>query len=384
MIGASPHQYRAGGRKLGRGNTLIDTALSQARVVERTGSPSILTLRHLAHRMDVDYKFLRRVITDVKSEFYRDFWISKRSGGQRRIVVPEPRLMAVQRWISREILSTQPVHEVSHAYSKQSSILKCAAQHVGAGWLIKFDIHDYFESISDRRVYAAFRSVGYQPLVAFELARICTRVWVKPPHEFDPSLTIPNPERRGIAAYQRRYMGYLPQGAPTSPMLSNLVSRKLDADLLELALSEGMIVTRYSDDITFSAPSGTFDRNRAGALVGRVREILVRHHFGLHEKKIIISPPGARKIVLGLLVDGDKPRLTKTMRARITDHVRGVDRFGLAAHRIERKFDALSGMVAHIEGLLRFASGIDADFVKPLNATFQAALSRDGWTPTPC
>ncbi|MGD7428499.1 reverse transcriptase family protein, partial [Ralstonia pseudosolanacearum] len=202
-------------------------------------------------------------ISDANSEFYRDFWIRKQSGGQRRIVVPHSRLMAVQRWISREILATQQVHEISHAYSKHSSIRKCAEQHVGAGWLVKLDIHDYFESISDRRVYGVFRAIGYQPLVAFELARLCTRVWVKPPNEFEPELTIPNAERRGIAAYERRYMGYLPQGAPTSPMLSNLVSRNLDVDLLTLASVEGMVVTRYADDITFSAPSKMFSRERA-------------------------------------------------------------------------------------------------------------------------
>ena len=381
MINASPHQYRNGGRAFGRSDALIHNALSQAHLVERNLAPSILTLRHLAHRMDVDYKFLRRVITDVESEFYRDFRIRKRSGGQRQIVVPSPRLMAVQRWISREILSTQPVHKISHAYSKHSSIFECARRHVGAGWLIKLDIHDFFESISDRRVYGAFRAIGYQPLVAFELARICTRVWVKPPNEFDLSVAVPNAARRGIVAYQRRYTGYLPQGAPTSPMLSNLVSRNLDADLSDLAMSEGMVVTRYSDDITLSAPSDGFSRDRAGPLVWRVREILLRHQFVLHEKKIVISPPGTRKIVLGLLVDGDRPRLTKAMRSRIADHVRGVDRFGLLAHQIERKFDALSGMVAHIRGLIRFAHDIDSDFAKPLSATFQAALIRDGWSP---
>lgn len=383
MISASPHQYRAKGRALGLSDALVDNAISQARAVERNGAPSILTLRHLAYRMDVDYNFLREVISDARSQFYRDFWISKRSGGQRRIVVPDPRLMAVQRWISREILSTQPVHDISYAYSKQSSILKCAAQHAGAGWLIKLDIHDYFESISDRRIYTVFRSIGYQPLIAFELARICTRVWMKPPSEFTPDLKIPNAKRRGITAYERRYMGYLPQGAPSSPMLSNLVSWKLDADLFELASAEGMVVTRYSDDITFSAPSKCFSRERAGVLIRRAREILTRHQFSLHENKITVSPPGGRKVVLGLLVDGDKPRLTKAMRRRIADHVRGVDRFGLAAHQAERKFDALSGMVFHIEGLLRFAAGIDPEFAHPLNATFQAALSRDGWTPPP-
>lgn len=286
MISASPHRYRVGGRVIGRSNALIDRALTQATAVERNGTPSILTLRHLAHRMDIDYGFLRQVITDVRSEFYRDFWVSKRNGGLRRIVVPEPRLMAVQRWIAREILSSQPVDPISHAYSKQSSIFKCAEKHVCAGWLIKIDIHNYFESISERRVYAVFRAIGYQPLIAFELARLCTRVWVIPPPDVEPHRMIPNAAKRGIVAYQRRYMGYLPQGAPSSPMLSNLVSRKLDDDLARLAAEAGLVVTRYSDDITFSAPADAFDRDRVRELIRQARQVLVRHEFALHEQKL--------------------------------------------------------------------------------------------------
>lgn len=379
MISASPHRYRAAGQALGRNEGLLRAALAQAIVVERRGVPSILTLRHLAHRIEVDYRFLRSVVADASGSFYRDFQISKRNGGIRRIVVPEPRLKAVQRWIVREILVSQQVHPNSFAYARKSSIKACAERHVGAGWLIKLDIHDFFESIAESRVYQVFRDIGYQPLVSFELARLCTRVWVAPAPNVDDARRIPNAAKRGIVAYTRRYTGYLPQGAPTSPMLSNLVCRGLDSDLAAMADALGLTVTRYSDDLTFSAPAAGLDRTRVAVLIGEVRATLLRHGFRLHEKKTSISPPGSRKLVLGLLVDRDRPRLSRDMRSRIADHVRGIEKFGLTAHAKARSFDAISGMVAHIEGLLRFAAHIDPNFTQHLSERLEAALKSQRW-----
>ncbi|MCP1271932.1 hypothetical protein [Acetobacter cerevisiae] len=146
MISASPHQYRAGGRALGRPEPLLDAALAQASRPEANGAPAILTLKHLANRMEVSHKFLRSIVGDKEGAHYRDFYISKRNGGRRRIAVPSTELMAVQRWIVREILRNQPVHPASFAYARGKSIYACALRHAGAGWLLKLDIHDFFDA----------------------------------------------------------------------------------------------------------------------------------------------------------------------------------------------------------------------------------------------
>ena len=93
MISASPHQYRADGRARGRPEPVLDAALAQAAGPELQGAPAILTLMHLAKRMDVSYKFLRSVIASKEGTHYRDFHISKRDGGGRRIArARHPRL----------------------------------------------------------------------------------------------------------------------------------------------------------------------------------------------------------------------------------------------------------------------------------------------------
>lgn len=383
MIAASPHRYLAGGRAEGRSDELLASAIAQARAVEVSGAPAIVTLRHLAARMDVDYRYLRSVIANRAGDRYRDFSISKRGGGGRRIAVPEPRLMAVQRWIVREILRGRPVHPDSHAYAAGSSIVSCAQRHCMGGWLVKLDIHDFFESVPERSVYDVFRAIGYQPLVSFELARLCTRPWVDPPDERRDARTVRNHAARGIELYRRELTGHLPQGAPTSPMLSNLACIGLDERLSALARSARLAYTRYSDDLTFSGPPGTFDRKNAIGVVDRVREILRSHGFRMHEKKISIVPPGGRKVVLGLLVDRERPRLPGELRRRLADHVRGVEGFGIAGHAVERNFEAPTGMVNHIAGLLRFARDVEPEFADPLRARFEAALVRHGWGAGP-
>lgn len=383
MIAASPHRYTVGGRVVGRSDQLLARATAQARAVEVNDAPAIVTLRHLAARMDVDYRYLRSVIASSAGDRYRDFSISKRGGGGRRIAVPEPLLMAVQRWIVREILRGRPVHPDSHAYAAGSSIVACAQRHCMAGWLLKLDIHDFFESVPERSVYDVFRAIGYQPLVSFELARLCTRPWVDPPEDRRAARTVSNHGNRGLDLYRRELTGFLPQGAPTSPMLSNLACIGLDGRLSGLARSAGLTYTRYSDDLTFSGPPGTFDRDRAVAMVDGVREVLRGHGFRMHERKISILPPGGRKVVLGLLVDRERPRLPGGLRRRLSDHVRGVDEFGIAAHAAERNFEAATGMVNHIAGLLRFARDVEPAFADPLRARFEAALVRHGWGAGP-
>lgn len=380
MIGVSPHKYRAEARSRGLSDAVIENALAQARPPELNSAPAILTLGHLARRMGEKHAYLRSIIASAGNEHYREFRISKRSGGGRRIAVPEPRLMAVQRWIAREILKPQPVHDSSHAYARHSSILKCARQHAGAGWLLKLDIHDFFESISESSVYRVFRQIGYQPLVSFELARLCTRPWLSPTTDKVAERSVPNAYTRGIDVYRRQLTGYLPQGAPTSPMLSNLVCIRMDQALTDLAQSEGLVFTRYSDDLTFSGAPKTFRRERAEVLVNRVRSILAQHRFRLHEGKISIVPPGGRKIVLGLLVDRGAPRLPPDLRSRIMDHVRGIEKFGILKHAETRGFEAPTGMIHHIGGLIRFARDIEPAFADPLRTRFEVALANENWS----
>lgn len=169
-----PNDYRNAGVDHGRSPELVANALSQAHLVQTQGLPAILSLRHLAHMVDVPYRRLRSIVSR-RVDPYRTFQISKRSGGYRTICVPTPLLLALQRWIHLRLLLRHPVHPASRAYASGSSVRECARMHAPARWLCKVDIRQFFESITEIQAYHVFEGMGYSPLVAFELARLCTR-----------------------------------------------------------------------------------------------------------------------------------------------------------------------------------------------------------------
>ena len=181
-----------------------------------------------------------------------------------------------------------------------------------------------------------------------------------------------------IPRYRTSFIGFLPQGAPTSGALANCVAYRLDERLAGLAASQQMIYTRYADDITFSS-SAPFERAAAVGLIRAVDQIAQGSGFLLHRKKIRIVPPGARKLVLGLLVDRDAPRLTKETRGRIANHVRGVQQFGLREHTRHRGFSSLRGLVRYVDGLLAFAHDIEPEWAQPLQQQWEESLASHGW-----
>jgi RNA-directed DNA polymerase len=377
MISASPNLYRSIAAQRSIDPNIVERALKQAEVVERRNLPAILSLAHLAHLTGIKYSYLREIV-ERKTDPYKPFRIGKRKGGTRAIAAPEPLLLALQRWIAKNILSNMPVHNASCAYAPKSSPAKCAARHLGATWLIKLDIHDFFENITERAAWRVFRSAGYQPLVSMELARLCSR---QPhgSHALDEKWYLRNLDRYSIKPYRTRFLGSLPQGAPTSPMLANLASSHLDEALQALADRYGLVYTRYSDDIAFST-GATFDRKRAGLLILEAERLFLAFGHTLHRKKVSVAPPGARKIVLGLLVHGTQLRVTGTYRKRLADHVRGIERFGLGKHREHRHFASLWGMVRHVQGLLVYAESVEG---KPafaaLRRRWEETLVREGW-----
>lgn len=377
MISASPHQYRQVAQSLGVDPDVVERAIEQARLPERLGLPPLLTLRHLSHVTGANYKYLRSIVSR-KHDGYRPFTIKKRNGSGRLIACPEPGLISVQRWIARRILARRPVHHASMAYAPGNSPADCARRHLGARWLVKFDIHDFFESISETRVYFVFRDCGYQPLIAMELARLCTRVHSS--HTSTSARWRSNRRTAGtISVYDDPRLGHLPQGAPTSPMLANLVSLPLDTMLERIGERFGLVYTRYSDDVVFST-GGDLTRKQVLTLIHDVSRTFAAFGHQLHRKKITVAPPGSRKLVLGLLVDGNMVRLSRTYRGRLDAHVRGIERFGLAEHAASRRFSSIWGMLRHVGGLIAHASSVDAAYGAALRTRLSRAVAAEGWT----
>jgi RNA-directed DNA polymerase len=356
----SLHIYLRRLRESGASDEFIEAVRRNAKPLADCGLPVILTLGHLAHTTGVSHGTLTGIIKR-RIDPYRVFAIRKRNGGKRFICVPESGLLGVQRWIHDYILCSaaalKNLSSHSTAYTPGSSHIVNAKRHVGAAWVLKLDITSFFESISERQVYHIFRGLGYRALVAFCLARLCTRVL---PNSSDKRLRRrtkrwqPGKQSKFLGA---RVIGHLPQGAPTSPMLANLVCVKLDADLQKIALHEGLTYTRYADDMTFSGEMG--NRPAAARISREVSSIVGRYGFGINAQKTNIAKNGGRKIVTGLSVDSDAVRLPRVYKDEIRQELYYLSKYGIPNHCSRIAQNNQLSYLLRLAGRIRYAVSIE-------------------------
>lgn len=348
---------------------MLRRASAYHRDISANGSYPLLTLGHLARETETEWGYLRSIV-ERRLDEYTAIRRMKPDGTYRAIWAPLPSLMHVQRWILTNVLTGLKLHDAAFAYRRGLSIRHCADQHVGARWLLKMDLHNFFGTIEESRVYGAFLALGYPPLLAFEMARVCTKI---PRQEKE----LPPLEGRGLDRYDVPYRGVLPQGAPTSGALANAIGFRLDVKLREIADTNGLVYTRYSDDLTFSS-SSQFSRSTASNLVAQVERAIALTGFQVHKKKTRVVPPGARKIVLGLMLTDDEVRLVPKFRSRLDNHIRCVGKYGPAAHAATRRFDSALSMINYIDGCLAFATDIEAGWARERTQRWNDALRSHG------
>jgi RNA-directed DNA polymerase len=368
----SPQRYLQQGKTKGVDAAVLAEAVKQIKRLNAHTPPlpTVLSLPHLACLSQTDWGVIRRYVTRENDDDYRRFYMKKRSGGYRRIGIPAEQLGRVQSWIAHNILARPAVHPASHAFRAGNSIVKCAAVHENAKWMIKIDIADFFGSITEIQVYRIFRSFGYNALVSFEMARICTDKLIKSAKYKLDSWKVREQERK-IGDYNQKVLGRLPQGAPTSPMLSNFAMLDLDAQIAALAEGAGLRYTRYSDDMTFSTKD-EFNRAAAVEFIAGVAGILKKKGLYLNRAKTKIVPPGARKVVLGLLASGDFPALSKAFKANLRQHIFYLEKYGIENHVQKREFDSIGGLYRHLLGLINFANMVDPTYADAIRAKFDA------------
>lgn len=344
-----PHLYTREGLERGLTVAAVSRAVERTKTLTERGVFPLLSLGHLAQVTGASYDYLRELVARRRDP-YEEFSMPKRSGGTRQIAAPEPMLMDVQRWILDHILISVPTSGSSFAYRRGISIVDCASQHRGARWLLKLDLHSFFDSIGERSVYRVFKELGYDKLVSFELARITTRA--------ETATSAPwRAHRSTIPSYSVTQQGRLPQGAPSSGALANAAAGPLDESLIEYATKHRLVYTRYSDDLTFSSATD-FERENAVQHLRALGALIRAGGFTVHNSKTRIVPPGARRIVLGLLVD-DTVRLMPEHIRRIENHLRGAEKFGLANHAAFRGFDSAISFVNHLDGWIAFGLGVE-------------------------
>ena len=308
-----------------------------------------------------DLKGLGNKLRNPKLQHYRYRILPKRSGGIRLTESPKPRLKELQRRILSAILDRVPVHPSVHGFVKRRSIVTFAAPHAGQQVLLRLDLRDFFPSYPAARVQALFRTLGYPESVAGLLGGICTNAvprnaWDSRPQEIDFKQWC---EARMLYAHP-----HLPQGAPTSPALANLMGYRLDRRLSGLANSADAVYTRYADDLAFSG-GAAFNRG-VERFSAHAAAVALEEGFSVNHHKTRVMRQGVRQYLAGTVVNQKVcpcRRDLDLLEAILTNCVRS----GPASQNRA----AVPSFRAHLEGRVSFVEMINRAKAQPLRALLE-------------
>jgi len=247
--------------------------------------PIIFDHAHLSSLVGIDNAIMS-VIAHNPSRYYREFKIPKRRNNEYRIIsTPYQALMHIQRWINNEILNKIEISPHAHGFIKGRSIISNAQAHLGQTHLLKMDMKNFFPSIGINRVIDVFQRCGYMHSISYELANYCC------------------------------LNQHLPQGGAASPSLSNIICRRLDKRISNLASKYELIYTRYADDLIFSG------KYISSNFIVIVSDIIGSEGFATNNRKTKLVRNHGKKIVTGISVSSNKLTLPKSTKRELRKEV---------------------------------------------------------------
>lgn len=227
---------------------------------------------------------------------YRNIFIPKHDGNKRKLSIPDLILKRVQRSIADNILADYPISRYAMAYTRGISVQKNAALHVGKQKILKLDIDGFFDHITYSRVKdCVFGKENYSEPIRILLTMLCY------------------------------YKESLPQGAPTSPAITNIIMYDFDEKIGKYCGENNISYTRYCDDMTFS---GDFNEK---AVIFVVKDELRKLGLFLKNRKIAVIPNPKRQTVTGIVVN-EKIGLTKEYKNKIRQEIYYIKKYGIDEH----------------------------------------------------
>ncbi|MBE1556283.1 retron St85 family RNA-directed DNA polymerase [Sporosarcina limicola] len=300
----------------------INRCLEYSKILFDQKLPIIYDQKHLSLLIGYQEIYLIKV-SNSQEPFYREFKIPKKNKNEfRKIHEPLPNLKNIQRWILEEILNILEPSPYSKGFRKGYSIKDNARFHKKQKKVLSIDIENYFGSISYDMVYSFFRNLGYSKQVSVMLANLCV------------------------------LEGRLPQGSPTSPMLSNLITKRLDNRIGGYAKKRGIRYTRYADDLTFS---GDFNE---GALINFVKNVFESEGFVINEKKTRVRLQSQQQEVTGIVVN-EKMQASRKYRREFRTKMFFIKKYGLDSHLDYVEEEKKIEYVYHLLGTANFIVNVN-------------------------
>lgn len=342
---------------LGRG---VSRGLADRRAnvekLQAAGLPVLATPADVANALQLGIPRLRWLSFHSEAatvSHYIRFTVPKKSGGTRNLFAPHANLATAQEWILRNILDKVPTHLAAHGFVAGRSTVTNATPHVGHRVVVNTDLTDFFPTITFPRVLGIFRELGYSPAAATILALLCT----ESPRRMVKYAGKPFHVATGPRA--------LPQGACTSPALSNLAARRLDSRLTGIARKLSWNYTRYADDLTFSADGEGTDK--VGYLLARIRHIAQDEGFAVNEKKTRVQRQSTAQSVTGIVVNA-RPGVPRDVVRRLRAILHRAQTEGIAAQN-RRKVPHFE---AWLRGMVAYVSMVNPDQARPLAEALRA------------
>jgi S1-C subfamily serine protease len=270
---------------------------------------------------------------------YQQFEIVKGKGGTRTISAPDKRLKFLQRKIASLFNVIYRRRNPVHGFVNDRSIKTNALSHINSKFVLNVDIEAFFPSITENRVVGVLIALGITGRVATILARICCS------------------------------SGHLPQGAPSSPVLSNMICFRLDRELLAIAKEARSIYTRYADDITFSSyqplsllfegavpPPGAIAPD---LLAGKFKSAFTNNGFTLNPNKAHYADRYSRRTVTGLKIN-EALNVDRKFVRNIRAALYVVEKDGAAAAQaiFQEKYGGTASIAAHLHGKITWLGHI--------------------------
>jgi RNA-directed DNA polymerase len=218
--------------------------------------------------------------------------VPKQTGGTRLLYSPNPRLKLIQKMLLKQVFARLKVHSAVKGFRTGESTLTHAKLHTGQAVVVRIDVKSFFTNTRLNRVYSYFRMLGWDRETARLMLQLCC------------------------------HKNGLPQGAPTSPILSNLVNYRMDARLAGLAIRSKATYSRYADDLIFSFSED--NRRFIRGVVRRVARILFDFGYRMNKSKLRVMRQHNRQVVTGLVVNEkvQLPRKTRRWLRAVEHHIK--------------------------------------------------------------
>lgn len=337
-------------------HTESDTVLLQ-----NQGLPLLTNALSLADAMKISVNELRflafnRSVSQVSH--YVRFKIPKKTGGERLISAPMMRLKHAQTWILENILEKVALHAAAHGFVAKKSIVSNATPHLQSEVVINLDLKDFFPTITQDRIKGVFRKLGYSHNVATTLSLICT--------EQDTEGVTLDGETWHVAIGER----HLPQGAPTSPALTNILCRRLDNRLQGLANKLGFTYTRYADDMTFSGKKEGI--KNVNTLLKAVNQIVTDEGLTIHPDKTKVMRKGSRQEVTGITVN-ETPSVCRKKLKKFRALLYQLEKDG---HTEGKMWGQSGDLLASIYGFAQYVAMVQPEKGKALVVQTKAVIQK--------